>query len=171
MGRADFDVMAELFGSAVQQALDPGPVDESARLHGELVVCGEVARHLNTYVPHPMPDMPPELRHFGAMTWDEKRAALDGPAGPAFARYRFEVTDVEASNAARLQVLVSTVQTLARLRNRAPDPQTVDRVLETVGSWIERIWRVSPPLEGETRHWCTRQTRRLDVLPAAWRGL
>lgn len=178
MEPGSFQALGELFGPHICMALEPGPVDESKRVQGELIVCGEVVRHLNTYVPHPMPSLPHELNGFGRMSHQDRLAALTHPVsggmsatGHAFAAYRFEVTDAEASNAARLQVLCSTVRVLARLRNKAEHPTVADLAMETVGNWVARIWRVEVPLEGDLRLWCWRQTLRLDVLPNAWRTL
>lgn len=174
MERADFDAAyAEMFGAQVMRMLGPAPADESERVQAELTVCGEVVRHLNTYRPHQVPGMPPELRAFGTMTFDEMREALTGRAGPVYSRHLAEVTDAEAGNAQRLQVLVSTVRTLARLRGKAADTGTVDRCLETIGNWTVRVWGVSPPLAADVdvSAWCRKQTWRPDALPFAWRHL
>lgn len=163
--------LAELVSAHVCTTLDPS-ADTLDRAQGELVVCGEVLRHLNTYVPYPAPNLPPELNAFGRMSHEERGTALSSPnVAQAFGAYRYAVTEMEGANATRLHVLCSTVQTLARLRAQAREPAVVDRTLETIGTWVERVWRVAPPLAGELRDWCRKQTWRPDVLPYAWRSL
>lgn len=162
--------VAGLFGAAVCDAL--GAVDETARANAELEVAGEVVSHLGDYVPVDMPRFPAELTAWRHMDVTEIQSALANPnlnVGPVFTEYRLKVTEYEAQNAQRLLVLCSTFHSL--IRARAQKPRQVDQAIATIGGWIERVWRLEPPLSGDLRSWARSKTWRLDVLPRAWRHL
>ena len=164
------DAMAELFGRVVASAI--GSPDEHARDAAELVVCQEVLRNLHAYMPQNVPTMPLALEAFRHMDFDDMHKALRDPdTARVFGAFRFEVTEIESANAQRLQVLCSTVQSLLRLRPRMPDPSSIDRALEQVGSWVYERWGVDAPLQGDVRLWARKQTWRMDALPKAMRHL
>lgn len=167
------DALAELYAGVVEARL-AGP-DENARNVAEWTICADVLRHLAEYVPLDIPATPPAVQALRRMDAEEIRDALTQNPAPAlvqaFGQYRYDVTLAECRNAGRLQVLCSTLQSLMRIRLQATEVEAVDRAIDTIGNWINRVWRVDPPLAGDIRSWCIQRTYRPDVLPNMWRTI
>lgn len=109
------------------------------------------------------------LRHLEGI--DELRArALNFPA--EFAAWRTHCHNLEAQNAARLQVLVWCLQTLYALRHDQELAEIAGQLADKIADSLQRGWRIDPstlPVTGSYRDWCTRATRNYRMLPKAWR--
>lgn len=138
--------------------------------------CVEVARTLEQYRP---------IMFRGPDEWDDSRQAwvsgllrqqhdieqirgLAQSAPTEFGRYRVAVLDHEASEAARLGVLLWVMDTLKRIADGGVDVPA--KLTRGIGDVLEHEWRVrSIPFGGDLRGHATRHTRRYDILPRAWR--
>lgn len=92
--------------------------------------------------------------------------------GLDFGMWRTHCLDLEAKNAARLQVLVWVLRTLGEV---SADPElapAANAIGEKVLRNIEQQWRILPdsvPTDSTYRAWCTRVTRNYRMLPKIWR--
>lgn len=149
--------------------------DGRERFRAQWLACCEVVDNPEWYEPLPFDSRPPLLDHLkpqdvldrGVDQKAEKATAL----GLLYGGWRAHVTEVEARNAARLQTLAVTLQTLADLHRKSTDPDAVSKRTAQLGLFIEGAWRVSVPLSGDVRTWASRITRRYDLLPLEWRAL
>lgn len=142
------------------------------------VACTQVVDHPDDYAPLPFGAFPPLLDHKTvddlegyirrASTGDDQVALQ---VARTFGGWRAHVTEVEALNAARLQMLASTLRTLADLMRRSTNAELVSARIAELGDFIERKWRTAIPLQGDIRTWASRITRRYDLLPFDWREL
>lgn len=99
-----------------------------------------------------------------------------GATAQAFGQWRAHVTEVEAENARRLELVADAVARLREMRERTaerpPDLVLLDDMVRDLSQFIYAQYRVVPPAEqSKLRLWCQRQTRRYDLLPREWRGL
>lgn len=106
-----------------------------------------------------------DLRKAGREIADLREAAQAMPL--AFGEWRRYVCDIEAANAAKLQVLMWIVQTLHVLEQ---DDSDYERLKYDVMKFIDRVWGINElPVSGSYRDWCVRMTRKPNLLPNAWR--
>lgn len=92
----------------------------------------------------------------------------------AFGLWRAHITDFEATESRKLEMLVWTLSELYALRDRASDVAKVDALISRVGEALQVTWNVpSVPRDGSAtyRAWASRHTRRYDALPRAWRSV
>jgi hypothetical protein len=90
----------------------------------------------------------------------------------AFAAYRTYAHEHEAQNAARLQVLVTVLQRLYRLRDDAEVGAEASTAADRVVRALRDHWglrEIDVPLTTGCREWCTKATRNYRALPLAWR--
>lgn len=105
------------------------------------------------------------LRSAGGEIADVREAAQAWPI--AFGEWRRYVCDLEAANAAKLQVLIWIVQTLYVLEQ---EDESYGRLKYAVMESIDRAWGINElPVTGPYREWCVRMTRKPNLLPNAWR--
>lgn len=139
------------------------------------LACCEVVDHPELYRPLACDERPPLLDHLTPGDIAERGFDAKGeratPLGVVFGSWRAHVTETEACNAARLQTLAGTLQTLADLHRRSTHPERVAARMATLGAFVEGAWGTAIPLSGDLRAWAARITRRYDLLPRAWREL
>jgi hypothetical protein len=89
-----------------------------------------------------------------------------------FSQWRTHCHDLEAKNAARLQVLVWILQTLYSLRHDEEIAPVASSMADKVADALEQRWNVPTheiPITGPYRDWCSKVTRNYRMLPKAWR--
>lgn len=138
--------------------------------------CVDVFGNVDAYQPARFNEPPHTLRPF----YDDLAALAEAcapqngayqPTAVALGRWRAHVTEVEATNARRLEVLADVVARLKEMRDRAVDPKQVDDLIRSVSTFIYAHYRTVPPDGAKLRLWCTKATRRYDLLPGEWRVL
>lgn len=137
----------------------------------------QVANWIDHYCPIHFGDPPTQLRPFYANlealieALQEARAGNEGPIAALFGQWRAHVTDCEAICAGRLQVLAGAVAMLREMRERAHDVAPVDARIKLIGQYVVSQYRVIQPVDVPLRLWCSKVTRRYDLLPGEWRHL
>lgn len=135
--------------------------------------CVDVVNTLDAYRPERFAPSPPPLNSF----YDDLVALSDEIMRPneqvrsAFGKWRAHVTEIEAINARRLEVLADVARRLREMRERAVDVRQVDDLTRTVMGFIYAHYRTVPPENAKLRLWCQRAMRRFDLLPKEWREL
>jgi hypothetical protein len=119
-----------------------------------------IADNLSDFRPLMFPDFPFSLRGLEPERVKDDRV---------FSIYRAKVTELEGANASRLLTLGRTF--LQLLDGREKSPAKADALVDRVGTYIEKVYRAPAPLDGETRNWSARHTRRYDLIPRVWREL
>lgn len=85
-----------------------------------------------------------------------------------FGMYRTSVLDHEASEAARLGVLLWAMETLKKLVDSGVEVSP--KLTGAIGDFVAHQWRVTEiPFGGDLRTAAIKATRRYDLLPKAWR--
>lgn len=138
--------------------------------------CVDVFNTLDAYVPARFLPAPMQLRQYYAdlPALADDIAPTNGiyPAlALALGQWRAHVTETEATNARRLEVVADVVRRLREMRDRAVDPRQVDDLIRQASQFIYAQYRAVPPEGAKLRLWCTRATRRHDLLPGEWRVL
>lgn len=104
---------------------------------------------------------------------DVERIRSSAQAFPEdFAAWRNHVHNLEASNAARLQVIVWMLQTLYSLCEDEEIGPAAGQMANKLADVLENSWRLNPlevPMTGDYRAWCSRVTRNYRMLPKPWR--
>jgi hypothetical protein len=159
------------YGSAISDLLGAVSTPDGRAL-AKWKCCDDVVRHLGEYRPYPVPPEPLEVQRLRRADLEDMRQAFERDSSLAFkfGTWRAEVARWECENAARVQLLATTVLTLIELRDHF-EPEAVDRAIGTVGDWVSRVWRADVPITGDVRAWATNATFRSDVLPREWRRL
>jgi len=168
------------------QSLDWGQLVETMRLddgrdraRALWHACNEVLTNLQSYYPVGFGSLPPNLTKVSVseILAHSARAAVESnhdakAVVSAFATWRSHVTETEATNAARLFMLASTLQTLADLYARSTQPDVVSARIAHLGKFIEDVWAIAVPLTSRNlRGWSQWATRRYDLLSKEWREL
>lgn len=107
------------------------------------------------------------LRNNSGSVADMRELAQANPL--AFGEWRRAVSDHEAQNAAKLQVLVWVLRCM---HSRLDDDEDglVAKFKYRVQEHLAMDWGIHEfPLEGDYRPWCVQSTRNLRLLPVAWR--
>lgn len=91
-----------------------------------------------------------------------------------FAVWRTHCHDLEAKNAARLQVLVWVLQILYKMRTDPDLAEIAGTMADKVANTLDRHWGIRShdiPIDSPYREWCTKVTRNYRMLPKLWRYL
>lgn len=134
-------------------------------------LCRSVCAELNEWRPREFPGVPSILKSQTTVSLID-HMPNDNVLGSAFAVFRAQVTEVEAANSKRLEMLATVKHTLAALRDVVPNPDPIERMLSSLNYFIAGAWRIEIPAEKlHVRLWCQRVTRRYDLLSREWREL
>lgn len=152
------------------------PVDERARMRSQWATCGAIVAAADAFGPVAFGPFPPLLEHITPRDLVEhsQRALTEGlhtskTIVRTFGFWRSHVTEVEAINQRRLQILAVALHQLSDLLRRSTQPDVVSARIGELGEAIERAWKISIPLSGDVRAWSFRVTRRYDLLPVEFR--
>ena len=167
---------AEKWGTTVAAILAKGPAADVARWDA---CCGATAQADQLA---PWPSCSPDgwsqakdqaidaLR--GLSDIDKVRGMAQSTCPRDFGVWRAHCQDIEARNAARLQVLVWVLQTLFKMRHDSELADVAGQMADKIGNTLERYWRIKTqdvPINTAYREWCTRVTMDYAALPKMWR--
>lgn len=158
---------------------DGEPVDRDVAWWQHIV---RVFERLNdAYRPTNAEPCPPGLRPFYTDLGGLAEACVPDSSGKpgataiALGQWRAHVLGVECENARRLEIVADAVARLREMRERTqgrpPDLKLLDDMVRDLSGFIYAHYRVVPPPDAKLRLWCSRQTRRNDLLPGEWRML
>jgi len=169
-------VDAEKWGETIRAIQVGGPNALAAKWSA----CFEAVKHADQLKPWPMtnPDgwsqekdiAIDRLRPYSDI--DKVRAAAQTTCPRDFGLWRVHAQDIEAKNAARLQVLCGVLQTLYSMQHDPDLADTAGELMDKIANALESHWKILAkdiPINSSYRDWCVSKTRDYRSLPKFWR--